>query len=276
MSAPSEQPVDTHAPESGHYTFGDSDLAVRRLRLLSAAFAGSSRELLREVGTAGAARPRVALDLGCGPGYSTALLARELEPAATIGLDSSRRYIERAREYALRGLEFVEHDLTRVPFPTPAADFLYGRFIVTHLRDGHALVDRWAEGAAPGARLVLEEVATLDADDEALRRYYGLVVALQAAHGQTTYVGGALAERPASSPWIVERARRRRVALPAATAAELHALNFATWRHEPFIEATVAADELDRLGESLRALALGERTAAPVRWELAQVVMRRR
>jgi SAM-dependent methyltransferase len=275
MSAPSEQPIDAHRAPGAHYTFGDSELAVRRLRLLSAAFAASSRALLREVGLA-AARPRVALDLGCGPGYSTALLSRELEPATTIGLDSSRRYIERAREYALRGLEFVEHDLGRVPFPAPRADVLYGRFIVTHLCDGHEVIDRWADAAVAGARLVLEEVATLDADDEALRRYYGLVVALQAAHGQATYVGRTLAERPASSPWRVERAVRRRVALPAATAAELHALNFATWRHEPFIEATVPADELDRLADSLRALALGARTAAPVRWELAQVVMRRR
>src|SRR5262249_46383136 len=157
------------------------------------------------------------------------------------------------REYALRGLEFVEHDLLRVPFPTPPADLLYGRFVVTHLRDGHEALDRWAVAAAPGARLVLEEVATLDADDEALRRYYELVVALQAPHGQTTYVGRALAERAASSPGRIERAVRRPVALPAATAAELHALNFATWRHEPFIQATVPGDELDRLGDSLRA-----------------------
>jgi SAM-dependent methyltransferase len=259
-----------------HYTFGDNDLAVRRLRLLADAFGASSRAFLREVAAAGAARPRVALDLGCGPGYSTALLARELGAEATIGVDSSRRYIARAREYALRGLAFVEHDLTEVPLPGAPADLLYGRFVVTHLCDARAVVDRWAEGASAGARLVLEEVDTLDADDEVLRRYYALVAALQSAHGQLTCVGGTLAERPPSSPWVVERAVRRPVALPAATAAELHALNFATWRHEPFIEATVSPDELAHLGEALRALALGARPAAPVRWVLAQVVMRRR
>jgi len=267
MSGPS-----TH---STHYTFGDNERAVRRLRLLAAAFAATSRALLREAAAESAARPRLALDLGCGPGYSTALLARELAPTTTIGLDSSARYVERARAYGLP-LQFVEHDLTRVPFPAGPADFLYGRFIVTHLPDGHEVIDRWAEGAAAGARLVVEEIATLEADDEVLRRYYDLVVALQAAHGQATQVGRALAARPASSPWVVERAARRPVALPAATAAELHALNFATWRHEPFIRATVSADELDRLGEALRALAVGARAAPPVRWELAQVVMRRR
>jgi hypothetical protein len=58
-------------------------------------------------------------------------------------------------------------------------------------------------------------------------------------------------------------------------AARLHALNFRTWRRNPFIVDTVAPDELDRLGESLEALASGTRAAAPVRWKLAQVVLRR-
>src|SRR5262249_16699706 len=77
----------------------------------------------------------------------------------------------------------------RAPLPGPPADVIYGRFVVTHLGDPQAAVDRWGEGVPAGARLLLEEVDTLDADDEALRRYYELVAALQAAHGQTTTVG---------------------------------------------------------------------------------------
>src|SRR5262249_52481337 len=159
--------VDHRSAVGSHYTFGDSERAVRRLRLLAAAFGPSSRAFLREVAAAGAAPARVALDLGCGPGYSTALVARALDATTTIGLDSSPRRLARAREYAMRGLEFVEHDLTRVPLPGPPADVLYGRFIVTHLGEPHAVVDRWADGVSAGARLVLEEVDTLDADDEA-------------------------------------------------------------------------------------------------------------
>ena len=147
---------------------------------------------------------------------------------------------------------------------------------MTHLPDADAALGRWAAGAAPRGRLALEEVDSLAADDPALTRYYALVEAMQAARGQRTYIGRDLLALPPSSPWIVERADAVPIALPAAVAARLHALNLRTWRRDPFIAATVGAEELDGLGESLEALAAGARTAAPVRWRLAQVVLRRR
>jgi hypothetical protein len=47
--------------KSEHYTFGESDLAAERLRLLAAAFEPSSEVLLRELG---ARAYGVAIDLG--------------------------------------------------------------------------------------------------------------------------------------------------------------------------------------------------------------------
>ena len=74
----------------------------------------------------------------------------------------------------------------------------------------------------------------------------------------------------------MERADIVPVVLPAAVAARLHALNFRTWRQNPFIVGHVDAAELDRLGDSLEALASGARQAAPVRWRMAQVTFRKR
>jgi trans-aconitate 2-methyltransferase len=258
---------------SASYTFGDNDLAAERLRLLAAAYEPSSRTFIERLGRE---PPRVAVDLGCGLGYTTALLQAETGAALTIGLDSSSRFLARAWRRAPRGVAFAEHDITQVPFPAPPADLIYGRFIATHLPDADAALARWAAGAAPRGRLALEEVDSLAADDPTLTRYYALVEAMQAARGQRTYIGRDLAALPASSPWRVERADAVPIALPAAVAARLHALNLRTWRRDPFIAATVDGEELARLGESLEALADGARTAAPVRWRLAQVVLRRR
>jgi SAM-dependent methyltransferase len=256
-----------------HYTFGDGDVAALRLRLLAEAYAEGSRAFLGELARA---RARVAIDLGCGLGYTTELLAETVAAPVTVGLDSSPRYLARARERAPAGVAFVEHDVARVPFPVAPADLLYGRFILTHLAEPFALIDRWAEVVTPGARLALEEVHTLDADDEALRRYYALIEALQAAHGQRTYIGRDFEGLPASSPWILESAVRRPIYSPAAAAARLHALNFETLRREPFVARRLGPAELDDMAAALEALASGARAAAPVRWILAQVVLRRR
>lgn len=262
---------------SASYTFGDNDLAAERLRLLAAAYEPSSRAFIERLGRE---PPRVAIDLGCGLGYTTALLQAETGAALTIGLDSSARFLARAWKRSPRGVAFAEHDVTQVPFPAPPADLIYGRFIATHLPDADAALARWADGAAPRGRLALEEVDSMASDDPTLTRYYQLVEAMQAARGQRTYIGrdlvGSIALGAAPSPWTVERADTVPIALPAAIAARLHALNLRTWRRDPFIAATVDAEELDRLGESMEALACGARTAPPVRWRLAQVVLRRR
>lgn len=272
MSHPS-QLTSAEKPSVETYTFGDSDLAAERLRLLAEAFAPSSRAF---VGRLGREPVRLAIDLGCGPGYTTALLAAGTGAAATIGLDSSPRFLARAWRQAARGVAFGEHDVTRVPFPAPPADLLYGRFVVTHLPDPAAALAAWAHTLVSRGRLALEEVDTMTSDDPALIRYYELVEAMQAARGQRTYVGRELAALADAETFVVERADTAPVTLPATVAARLHALNFRTWRQNPFISANVAAAELDRLGEALEALASGTRPAAPVRWKMAQVILRRR
>jgi trans-aconitate methyltransferase len=72
------------------YTFGDSEVAARRLELLAQAFAASSSEFLNRAVTG---RPRLAVDLGCGPGYSTAFLSDALDCDRVVGLDNSERFI---------------------------------------------------------------------------------------------------------------------------------------------------------------------------------------
>jgi len=255
------------------YTFGDSDLAAERLRLLAEAFAPSSRAF---VGRLGREPVRLAIDLGCGPGYTTALLAAGTGATTTIGLDSSARFLARAWRQAARGVAFGEHDVTRVPFPAPLADLIYGRFVVTHLPGPGAAIAGWARALVSRGRLALEEVDTMTSDDPALVRYYQLVEAMQAARGQSTYVGRELAALAPAESFVVERADTVPVTLPAPVAARLHALNFRTWRQTPFIVANVAAAELDRLGDALEDLASGARPAAPVRWKMAQVILRKK
>src|SRR2546428_6742954 len=93
------------------YTFGDSDLASERLQLLAEVFGPSSRHFLQTVGL----RPRLALDLGCGPGDTTRLLAEALSPDRTVGLERSRSFLKLARKRQTDRVSFLEHDVTEMP-----------------------------------------------------------------------------------------------------------------------------------------------------------------
>ena len=260
------------APLRSTYTFGDNDVAAERLRHLAEAFAPSSRGFLARL----AREPvRSAVDLGCGPGHTTALVQDVTGARAIVGLDSSARLLARARRQAPRRIVFAEHDITSVPFPAAPADLIYGRFILTHLAAAEPVMARWVAAAGRHGRLGLEETAGVTSDDPALARYYELVEQMQAAHGQRMYIGRDLAQLGRAAGWIVESAALQPVVLPGPVAARLHALNFRTWRHDPFIAATVDAAELDALGASLEQLATGARAGAPARWQIAQVILRR-
>jgi len=68
--------------------FGDTDIAARRLKVLAEVFAESTRAFLLDTVIS---KPRLALDLGCGPGYSTHFLADGLQCNHTAGLDKNNR-----------------------------------------------------------------------------------------------------------------------------------------------------------------------------------------
>jgi trans-aconitate 2-methyltransferase len=171
------------------YTFGDSERASRRLRDLARVYEPESRALLRSVFEIRAVEEmRMAVDLGCGPGWSTQLLSETLTPGRTIGLDSSERYVTEARANHPH-LEFLRHDILELPFPIESADLLFCRFLLTHLRSPASALSAWAQLAVPRAVLVIHETESLNASHPALSRYYELVGEMQRHYGQELNVG---------------------------------------------------------------------------------------
>ena len=261
------------AAPADHYTFGDGAIAADRLALLAAVFEPSSARLLRLLGYL---QPRQAVDLGCGPGWSTRLVNAVLAPRRTLGLDRSPEHVARACASALAlpvpGVEFRVHEVACVPFPCEPPDLLYSRFLLTHLAQPEQVIAAWGEAAAPRATLVLEETAELTSDHPAFARYYQLVDELQAAYGQRMRIGADLTG-PFGGGWNVELSLLTPLSLPASRMARLHALNIATWRHDPQARAAFDARELDALAARLKEIADGNEAAPNVRLRMRQLVL---
>jgi SAM-dependent methyltransferase len=249
------------------YSFGDSDRAARRLALVARVFAPASHDFLAAAGRRGGP---LALDLGCGPGYTTEMLARTLEPDRCVGFDASPAYVESARRRVPDRCEFACHDVLAAPYPTGRADAIYARFLVSHLADPEAAIGVFASQLAPRGRLLLDEVEWIESAAGPFRRYLALVEAVLASQDQCLFVGPRIAAIAARDP-RARASRVRELAVDPRDAAGMFWLNWETLREHAAVAARTTASERDSLAEALAALRDGEAEAAPITWGLRQV-----
>ena len=173
-----------------HYTFGDNTAAAQRLRLVAEIFAPTTTAFIARAVTR---PPRLAVDAGCGPGYTTRLLAKTTGATSTVGLDSSRAFLDLARRDAPDGVSFMAHDVTTVPFPVAGADVILARYILCHLPQPEAGAAAWRTQLAPGGVLLLEEVETIETSQAAFRAYLDVMAGRMRAAGGELEIGPRLA-----------------------------------------------------------------------------------
>ncbi|MEA2640484.1 MAG: trans-aconitate 2-methyltransferase [Chloroflexota bacterium] len=254
------------------YLFGDSDVAAHRLEVLNEVFAPTSGPLLAEVASQ---RIGLLVDLGCGPGPCTRFLAEVTGCERAVGLDRSGRFIALARTQATAGIEFHEHDVTVVPFPVGPADLIYARFLLTHLSEPAALLERWATQVRPGGHFVLEEGERIDTTQPTFRAYLELVTAFLANQGTEHYIGATLARLPAPAGTRRELSRVARFPVTNQRAATMFFLNMQSWKTDPFVVGRMGNAALGEMEVELHRLMSTEDGQSDIEWGLRQLVYRR-
>lgn len=103
------------------------------------------------------------IDLGCGPGISSFVLAERLPDASILGVDISDQMIHRARRHHqrhyshLNNLEFTRCDVYDLPFETASFDLAIGHSFLYLLPDRGGALAAIRRILANGGRLVLME-----------------------------------------------------------------------------------------------------------------------
>jgi trans-aconitate 2-methyltransferase len=256
-------------PGLSPYAFGDSELARRRLELVATVFDPSSRAFISRATTS---RPSVALDLGCGPGLSTRVVAEVTGAPRTIGLDVSEAFVAAAQAASVGRLRFLRHDVTRMPLPEAPADLIHARLLLAHLPRPTELARAWLSQLSPGGVLLLDEVESIDADHPVLADYLEIVVEMLAARGASLYVGPTIGQLAAADDCTCRYDTVTEVPVAHATAACMFRMNLATWRNDPSVRAVRAATDIDHLDAELARLA--ERGVdGSATWRLRQVAI---
>jgi 2-polyprenyl-3-methyl-5-hydroxy-6-metoxy-1,4-benzoquinol methylase len=141
------------------YAIRGGEEGARRLDLLAQVMAPTTDALLD---AAGVAAGMSCLDVGCGAGHVSRRLAARVGPSGhVVGLDVDVVKLASAgRESQRAGLENIEFRLTDVTTwaERAAYDIVYGRFIVSHLAERSALINRLCTALRGQGVLILEDI----------------------------------------------------------------------------------------------------------------------
>ncbi|MBV9232076.1 MAG: class I SAM-dependent methyltransferase [Chloroflexi bacterium] len=254
------------------YLFKDTDLAAYRLRVLADVFAVSSRTFLQDVVTT---TPQLAVDLGCGPGYTTHLLADTTHCVRAIGLDNSEHFLTLASRSATERISFVRHDVTQIPFPTGQSDLISCRMLLTHLQDPLSVIECWGTQLRPHGLLLLEEVEWIQTELSLFRSYLDIVAAMLKQQANQLYIGPLLDKHQMGNE--LRRCISRVYHLPVSTAqaATMFYLNIQSWKNQPFIQKHYSATIIDQMEHDLQELTATSTSESEIEWGMRQIAYER-
>jgi SAM-dependent methyltransferase len=139
---------------AGTYTIRGGTAGRERLRILSAVMAPNTSALLDRLDIA---RDATCIDVGCGGGDVTAMLAARATEGRVIGTDADEVKVALARAELPANVELVVEDVATTVGRGPFADVVYARFLLSHLGDGQRWAGALASLLVPGGLLVLED-----------------------------------------------------------------------------------------------------------------------
>jgi trans-aconitate 2-methyltransferase len=265
-------------PHDKAYLFGDSDLAAERLRLLAEVFAPSTRDFIEGLAVHD---PRRILDLGCGPGYTTRLLAEVFPRAEVLGIDNSDSFIRIARQSVQDRLSFAVADVTQ-PLNGGPYDLIYCRYLLTHLKYVESVIVQWATYLLPSGLLAIEENDWIETQEAAFEQYLAIAEAMLRAGGNELYIGPRL-ERSLGLKTLAKKSSECvPIVVENRDAARMFMMNLDSWTSQPatstarqFVEKNFSREYIERLRGELGFLADGVPQRNPICFGRRRLVFQR-
>lgn len=193
--------------QTGSYSFDDfkqSHQELERLRQQAMQIEPFETALLRSAGLAPGMK---ALDIGCGPGVVSCLMARMVgESGEVLGIDASDDLMGVAQamgvDAGVNNLSFQKADIYQLDLPPNSFDFAYSRLVFQHLTHPQVALEKLFDTIKPGGTVCIADIddawLSIEPEPEAFRSLVDRSAEVQANQGGDRFVGhklGALLER---------------------------------------------------------------------------------
>lgn len=193
--------------ETGSYSFDDfkkSHQELERLKQQAMQIEPFETALLRSAGLAPGMK---ALDIGCGPGVVSCLMARMVgESGEVLGIDASEDLMGVAQamgvEAGVNNLSFQKTDIYQLDLPSNSFDFAYSRLVFQHLANPQAALEKIFDAIKPGGTVCIADIddawLSIEPEPQAFRSLIDRSAQVQANQGGDRFVGhklGSLLER---------------------------------------------------------------------------------
>lgn len=251
------------------YTFGTDDAGASRLEGIGSVFNPLAATFIQQHLDHHSCE--AAVDLGCGPGFTTDMLAHATGCSQVYGLDGAAHFLQLAAA-RFPNYTFIQHDLTQIPFPVQA-DVMYVRFVLSHLPDVVQTVNRWLTALKPGGLLFIDETEAVETEVDVFRRYFELNIGMIATQGAKLWIGAELADGNYEAEVVSSTCES--ILVPNYQAAAWFLPNVQTvWLTDPYVRAQLSAGEQQHIeAEMVQIITAGDSRLQNT-WKMRRLVLR--
>jgi len=252
------------------YTFGTNDTAANRLERLAGIFNPHSSEFIRSQ----VKRPVAsAIDIGCGPGFTTHMLSMSVNSKEVYGMDNSEEFLVKAMD-RFGDCIFIRHDVKRTPFPVKA-DMIYMRFVLSHMPDPVRLINMWVNEINEGGMVLMEEMEDIHTEIDVFNEYLAVNRGLVASSGADLFVGATLAEGRYDADIVLNEC----IELPVRNkdaAGMFYPNTISIWEKERFVLENYPSGYRKDISERLKGIMDSNDRKVGITWKMRRIVLRNR